>query len=310
MLSFFQKIYKGFKKSGTIQKLFYGLTAIIILNIITNVGINPLEGFEERTKNFISKEGQKVYDDFYTQIYDDLVFSKIKNDFEIGQIIEKTSPSSESYILDIGSGTGHHVSSLDAHGFKALGIDISPSMVAKAKKTYPELKFQNADALNTMLFNPNSFTHITCFYFTIYYIKDKRQFFENCMKWLMPGGHLAIHLVDRNKFDPVMPAGSPFGLVSPQDYTDKRITTTVVDFDQFEYKADFNLKESEDIAVLNETFKKKNGEVRKNEHIFYMETQKAILGLAKEAGFILHAKINMLSCQYENQYIYILKKPN
>ena len=310
MLSFFQKIYKGFKKSGTIQKLFYGLTAIIILNIITNVGISPLEGFEERTKNFISKEGQKVYDDFYTQIYDDLVFSKLKNDFEIGQIIEKTSPSSESYILDIGSGTGHHVSSLDAHGFKALGIDISPSMVAKAKKTYPELKFQNADALNTMLFNPNSFTHITCFYFTIYYIKDKRQFFENCMKWLMPGGYLAIHLVDRNKFDPVMPAGSPFGLVSPQDYADKRITSTVVDFDQFEYKADFNLKESEDIAVLNETFKKKNGEVRKNEHTFYMETQKAILGLAKEAGFILHAKINMLSCQYENQYIYILKKPN
>ena len=57
-------------------------------------------------------------------------------------------------------------------------------------------------------------------------------------------------------------------------------------------------------------FKKKKGEVRKNEHTFYMETQKAILGLAKEAGFILHAKIDMLSCQYENQYIYILKKPN
>ena len=310
MLSFFQKIYKAFKKSGTIQKLFYGLTALIILNIITNIGIHPLEGFEERTKNFVSKEGQKVYDDFYTQIYDDLVFSKLKNDFEIGQIIEKTSPSSESYILDIGSGTGHHVSSLDAHGFKALGIDISPSMIAKAKKTYPELNFKNADALNTMLFNPNSFTNITCFYFTIYYIKDKRQFFENCMKWLMPGGYLAVHLVDRNKFDPVMPAGSPFGLVSPQDYADKRITSTVVDFDKFEYKADFVLKDSDDIAILNETFKKKNGEVRKNEHTFYMETQKAILGLAKEAGFILHAKIDMLSCQYENQYIYILKKPN
>jgi len=310
MSSFFQKIYKGVIKSSTIQKLFYGLTALIILNIITNVGIHPFEGFEERTKNFISKEGQKVYDNFYTQIYDDLVFSKIKNDFEIGQIIEKTSPSSESYILDIGSGTGHHVSSLDAHGFKSIGIDISPDMVAMAKKTYPDLNFKTADALNTMLFNPDSFTHITCLYFTIYYIKDKRRFFENCMKWLMPGSHLALHLVDRNKFDPVVPAGSPFGLVSPQDYTDKRITSTVVEFDQFQYKANFDLKERDNIAVLNETFKKKNGEVRKNEHIFYMETQKTILGLAKEVGFILHAQINMLSCQYENQYIYILKKPN
>jgi SAM-dependent methyltransferase len=306
----FQKIYKGFYKSSTLQKLFYFLSAIIIINIITNIGIHPLEGFEERTKQFISKQGNDIYDDFYVQIYDDLVFSKLKNDFEIGEIINKTSPTSESYILDIGSGTGHHVSSLDAHGYKAIGIDNSNAMIKKAKNTYPELKFKEADAINAMTFNPNSFTHITCLYFTIYYIKEKRLFFSNCMKWLLPGGYLALHLVDRKKFDPVMPAGSPFSLISPQNYTDKRITSTVIQFDQFEYKANFDLKKNENIAVLNETFKNKNGGVRKNEHKFYMETQKEILGLAKETGFILHAKIDMLSCQYENQYIYILKKTN
>ena len=40
------------------------------------------------------------------------------------------------------------------------------------------------------------------------------------------------------------------------------------------------------------------------------ETQKHILSLARQAGFILKGKIDMVGCQYEYQYIYILSKPN
>ena len=40
-----------------------------------------------------------------------------------------------------------------------------------------------------------------------------------------------------------------------------------------------------------------------------METQKEILSMAKDAGFILNEKIDMMKCQYENQFIYILQKP-
>lgn len=305
-----KQIYKGFIKSTTLQKIFYILTAFIIINIITQIGINPREGFEDRTNDFVMKEGANVYDDFYVQIYDDLVFSKLKNDYEIGEIINKTSPTSESYVLDIGSGTGHHVSSLEAHGYKAKGIDRSPAMVKKAKETYPDLDYQQADALSSMTFPPNTFTHITCLYFTLYYMQDKRQFFDNCMKWLAPGGFLAVHLVDRDKFDPILPAGNPFNLVSLQDYAEERIMSTLVKFDQFEYKSNFELKDEEDKAFLNETFKMQNGGVRKNNHQFYMETQKEILSMAKNVGFILHAKIDMLTCQYAHQYIYILKKPN
>jgi len=39
-----------------------------------------------------------------------------------------------------------------------------------------------------------------------------------------------------------------------------------------------------------------------------MEPQKNILSLAKEVGFILLGKIDMVSVQYEYQYIYILEK--
>jgi len=50
--------------------------------------------------------------------------------------------------------------------------------------------------------------------------------------------------------------------------------------------------------------------VRENEHTLYMNTQKHILGLAKQEGYILLGKIDMSPIQYNYQYIYILQKPN
>ena len=40
-----------------------------------------------------------------------------------------------------------------------------------------------------------------------------------------------------------------------------------------------------------------------------MPTQKHILSLAKSAGFIMKGKVDMVSAQYEYQYLYILYKP-
>ena len=91
-------------------------------------------------------------------------------------------------VLDIGSGTGHHVKNLSDNGYKAIGIDTSPAMIKKAKKIYPDMDYQNVDALSVISFPQNSFSQITCLYFTIYYIKDKQQFFNNCIHWLKPGG--------------------------------------------------------------------------------------------------------------------------
>jgi hypothetical protein len=41
-----------------------------------------------------------------------------------------------------------------------------------------------------------------------------------------------------------------------------------------------------------------------------MPSQKNILSTAKDVGFILLSKIDMIKCQYAHQYIYILQKPN
>jgi ubiquinone/menaquinone biosynthesis C-methylase UbiE len=272
-------------------------------------GVNR-EGYEQNDQ-FLFKKGHEVYDDFYATIYDYLVFNNMKDDFEISQIVNKTNPTSESLILDIGSGTGHHVAKLSNKGLNVIGLDISPAMVKEAKTKFPEAasSFKVGDALNLSEFRNNSFTHIMCMYFTIYYFKNKRQFFNNCMEWLMPGGYLILHVVDRAKFDPILPPGNPLYVVSPQKYAKERITKTKVTFNEFVYNSNFSLDESKNIAVFEEKFKFNDGKVRKQEQMLYMEDDEEIVSQATDAGFVIQGKIDLIQCAYDHQYLYILVKP-
>jgi len=268
------------------------------------------EGFEQGEK-YVFKTGLDVYDDFYAEIYDYLVFNSLKNEYEIGEIVNKTGPSSQSKVLDIGCGTGHHVAELSSRNIDTIGIDISQAMIKKAKENYPNYKFQVGDALNGNTFDSNKFTHILCMYFTIYYFNDKQQFFKNSFNWLLPGGYLLVHLVDRDKFDPILPPGNPLLLLSPQKYAKERITSTKVKFTDFAYAANFEVDEKMDTAKFVEKFKNDNdGKVRKQEHIMYMPELSTIVDEAQGVGFILDGVINLLQCQYEYQYIYIFTKPN
>jgi SAM-dependent methyltransferase len=268
------------------------------------------EGFEQENK-FLFKDNSNLYDDFYANIYDYLVFNNLKDDYEVGEIINKTSPTSESKILDIGCGTGQHVNLLGSKSLDILGIDISDSMIKKAKENFPNYKFKVADALNSGEFESDSFTHILCLYFTIYYFNDKKTFFNNCFKWLMPGGYLIIHLVDREKFDPILPPGNPLLYVSPQRYAKNRITSTKVKFNDFSYSSNFELDSDNNIAKFIEKFKDdKDGKIRKQEHILYIPTEQEIIDEAQNCGFIVESKIDLLHCQYEYQYLYVLIKAN
>ena len=304
-----KKIMKYYKKLNIWFKILTWLFALLIISILVNKYTTVKEGFIQKEK-FMLKEGPNIYDDFYVTLYDDLIYSKVKNNFEIGEILRATSPTSESILLDIGSGTGHHVNKFNSEGIEVIGVDKSPAMIKQAQKNYPNLQFKQGNILNTMLFPANSFTHITTLYFTIYYIKNKELYFQNCFDWLMPGGYLILHLVNRDQFDPILPAADPLMIVSPQKYAKKRITNSLVKFNNFQYKANFELKKSENKATFTETFKDdatKN--IRQNVHTLHIPTQKKILSLAKKVGFILLGKIDMIPAQYEYQYIYILQKP-
>ena len=302
-----------YKKMTTVGKVLLFVALLLILVVFFNSpdfnSRSNKEGYEQND-TFLFKKGPEIYDGFYATIYDQLVFNNLKDDYEITQIVNRTTPTSASVILDVGSGTGHHVAKMAEKGLNAVGIDNSQAMIQQAKENYPQYDFQLGSALDINQYKNNSFTHILCLYFTIYYFDNKDIFFNNCMEWLMPGGYLILHLVDREKFDPILPPGNPLYIVSPQKYAKNRITHTKITFNNFVYTSNFNLEADKDVATFEEKFKFNDGKVRKQEHLLYMEDAQDILTKAADAGFIVQGKIDLVSCAYPNQYLYILVKPS
>ena len=299
-----------YKKITPWQKVLLFCIIVLIINYCCYPKQSIIEGFDE-INDFKVYNNDELFDSFYCAIYDDLVKSDLKNAYEIGIIKNNTTYNNKSMILDVGSGTGHHVSLLSKGGASVIGLDKSKDMIKIAKKLYPKLDYRQGNVMNTMIFQDSVFTHITCLYFTIYYLKNKEQFFQNCYKWLVPNGTLTIHLVDKFKFDPIIDASDPFINVSPQKYAKKRITNSTVAFDRVKYAADFTITKSDE-ALFEEkiTPKISNGKARVNKHTFYMPTQTQIIGMAKNAGFIMLAKSNMKDCSWDDQYLYILQKPS
>ena len=68
----------------------------------------------------------------------------------------------------------------------------------------------------------------------------------------MPGGYFILHLVNRDKFDPILNTADPLHIVSAQKYAKKRITNSLVKFKDFQYKANFELDKENNLAEFKE----------------------------------------------------------
>jgi len=274
------------------------------------------EGFtgDQIWNEFTFKTGPDIYDDFYASIYDQLVYSGFKTQYEIGEIVNKTTPTTQSKLLDVGCGTGHHVAewvALTGGGeTSAIGMDSSIAMIDQAKKNYPDYDFQVKDALQDGAYQPNSFTHITCLYFTFYYWAPNEQeiFLQNAMRWLKSGGFLILHLVNPEQFDPILPPANPLLLISPQKYSPKRITTSTIHFEGGTYTAEFVPgTPAKFVEKMSPTSAPTN--TRKQEHILHLEPIPETLRRITDMGFNTVGQVDLVHCQYEYQYLYIFQKP-
>lgn len=264
------------------------------------------EGFTQQS-NFSMKDNKTLYDDFYCEIYDEIMYDPNKVEHEADEIIRTTKMNKDSTILDVGSGCGHHVNEFQERGYKINGLDNSKDMIRYAKKKYPKSYFKQGSILNPYIFDDKTYSHILSLYFTIYYFRDKTKFFGICSKLLKPGGYLVIHLVDKELFDPIVSPANPLVLMSPQREAKNRILTSSVKFKDFQYKSKFNI--NSDIGIFEENFiDDKTKKIRKNVHTLFMDSQKEIIKKANERGFVLEGRIDLTPIQYEYQYLYILSK--
>lgn len=311
------KLYNKMERSLKRMPIWFHLLivlALIFILVCIRKSFQPTrEGFiVDQKESFVVKKGIDLFDDFYVNIYDELFFKEIANQYEVGSIQNITKPTTESRILVIGSGTGHVANEFAKEGIKVIGLDESSSMVKYAKDEYPALNFMKGSPMKAMIFDKDQFTHILCLNMNFYYYKDKTVFLQNVYNWLRPGGYFVVQIVDKNKFDPVVPAAKPFIMVNPQSFSDKRITTSSVIFNNFNYKSDFQIFPN-DVVQFSEIFKDTttpgSKKTRQNIHKMWIPSRQSVINMAKETGFINYAQVDLMMAQMEYQYLYVFQKP-
>uniref|UniRef100_A0A6C0B8M1 Methyltransferase domain-containing protein n=1 Tax=viral metagenome TaxID=1070528 RepID=A0A6C0B8M1_9ZZZZ len=249
--------------------LLYLLLIFTILAFVISFSFFKKQKKNNQTKQITFKTNSDLYDKEYAEMYDTVIYDYYRRQKEINTVVAATFP--DSIVLDLGSGTGHLVHELNQKGIQTIGIDNSYDMIRYSKK-YPH-RYLEKDMLEMESFSPNSFTHVTCFYYTLYYIKNKDQVFRNVYHWLTPGGLFILQLTTTCNY----------GKSAVQD-------------SKYMYK-----RKIKDNNVYETITRGKN--IRKNEHVFYIEPIPDIVNIAQQSGFIV-----VSSEQYKDNVFYIFKK--
>lgn len=279
------------------------------------------------SRRVVRKTPLEIYDGFYSNLYDELFLNKMKNEFEIYNIeyytikqpkYKAVYKNEEIRFLDLGCGTGRHLGILLKKKYNCDGVDISPDMLNVAKKTISGIPLASTTKLiqsditqDKSVFSYRKYTHITCFFFTIYYVKDVETLFKNIYDALKQGGYMCIHLVNKKHFDPVLEKSSKLiPLFNPQTHSKERVTKTKLVFKKFNYIADWEFNDNNMNVVFREqfVFKKPDRRLVENEHHLYMRNIPYYTMLAKKLGYELVKIIDLIPSGHDNSFVFLFRK--
>jgi SAM-dependent methyltransferase len=109
-------------------------------------------------------------------------------------VIELLAPLAGEHILDVGCGTGHLTAQIAASGAQVVGIDRSDEMIATARRNYPALRFEVADAERFRF--PEVFDAVFS-NAAIHWMKDQRGVASSIRQALKPGGRFVAEFGGR-----------------------------------------------------------------------------------------------------------------
>lgn len=289
------------------------LTIIYLIALIyKKMTVGDIKESFVSNSEIVKKTGAlEIYDSFYSDIYDQLFQSDLKNEYECVQMHKlylKDWKGPKIKILDAGCGTGHHLRILKRYGHHVEGLDQSKHMLKKAKRQCPEAIIRQGNFDDPNVYEPRRFTHITCLFFTIYYSKNLTKLFKNFNRWLQPDGMLFIHVVVRDKFDPVLErASSLIPLFDPQRHNKERATHTQLEFKEFAYESDWDLSKTK--SKFSEVIRfKKEPYARQHVHQFRLVNPKSIILRANNNGFELIKALDLFLAGHNNNYLMAFRK--
>lgn len=267
---------------------------------------NGIEHFSQN-RPFVLKKDDNCYDEIYCKHYDQLYKSESHNRFFLEFIEKNKKIDKNTKILDIGCGSGNLLNSIRKTKF-IFGIDKSADMINLANKKTNATLLQNDVIKDPLNYDNNYFDIITCTNNTIYEIDNKVLLLRYCFNWLKRGGILALHLVDPDNFNMVVPISDYYDKIN--ELTDNRIYETELDFSDYTYKNNF-VKQLDQIYIQKEEFVDKySNHLRQYEKQIYFENINSILTIAKNIGFKIFKKENTINnLGDKHQYFVILFKP-
>lgn len=301
----------------------------------SHVKVQPWEGSLPSREGFTDLSGQAqkttdswiqspdLFDDFYAEVYDQLAQGGARLQAETGLALHAFRqggiPIESMRILDAGCGTAIVTAALAKMNVeKVISVDGSAAMIKRAKthtlpqttlteKQLSKIEFRNSNLMNPSALAPGEVSNAVVFYFVLYYMHDLEAFFRNMYVWVRPGGMIAVEVVNKYKFDPMLDSSAPWMGFSLQKYSKDRITHSKVTFDKFEYEGKFDLIDP--VAEFRETFRFKDGSVRKQKHVFVMPSIEEIVKVAKTVGWEYTSYVDLTSIGFEYAYLLMFKHP-
>jgi len=263
-------------------------------------------------KQVLLKSSSAIYDSFYATVYQKMVsdYKKTLCEYEVNELCGHIGK--EARILDIGCGTGDHLTLLYQKGYDVVGLDHSEFMLKIAEKKLQAVKKQGTnsfqltqgDMTTTSLFPAKRFDVCICFYFSFYYASS-RNISVNVKTWLRKGGIFAVHLVDPEKFDPILDAANPFAGFSLKKYLKTNISKIV--FSDMLYKSSFHYQDKEGTFQEQFVIPSKNL-VRRHHHTLTMLNLQDSVDVICSNGFKYSAHSKLEQRGYDHQYIFYFER--
>jgi SAM-dependent methyltransferase len=262
-----------------------------------------------------------LFDDFYASVFTKLTQNENLVQAEAAICMEKfskTTPKDQMIILDVGSGIGIATTAFAKLGAgSVVGIDKSPAMIRYSKSTVipnttltetqkQNIEFRQFDLMGAGAAIASEFTDAALLYFTVYYFRDLDTLFRNLALWVKPGGNLTIEVVNKYKFEPLLDSSNPWVGFSPQKYSKERLTKSKVVFDKFDYEGEFELDDPK--AEFRETFRFKDGSIRRQKHTLYMPSISEIVKKAQNNGWLYTEYVDLMPLSFPYGYLLFFKR--
>lgn len=131
----------------------------------------------------------QVAEEYARRIYDELQHKPLDRQL-LDRLVKRVGKLGP--ICDLGCGPGHVAAYLHSQGAEVLGVDLSPRMVAVARRLNPTIKFQQGDMLE-LPFADEAWGGIAVFYSIIHIAREAVvNALLECKRLLKPGGVLLV----------------------------------------------------------------------------------------------------------------------